>query len=159
MWSTTSGTRRFYDAIVENSEPRAKGRCMCGAVTYEVRGPMRDISICHCVECRRWSGHLGAFSATKAGDIVVDGDALRWAESPDSDRNFRRGFCGQCGSSLLLQSPGSEYVSVAVGTLDQPTGLRIAGHWYSHQAGDWDFVPRDGLPRDDELARSERRWT
>jgi hypothetical protein len=50
-------------------------------------------------------------------------------------------------------------VSVAVGTLDRPTGLRIAGHWYSHQAGDWDEVPDDGLPRDDELARSERRWT
>ena len=39
MWSATSGTRRFYDAIVENSEPRANGRCLCGAVTYEVRGP------------------------------------------------------------------------------------------------------------------------
>jgi hypothetical protein len=159
MWSATRGTTRFYDAIVENSEPRAKGRCLCGAVAYEVHGPMRDISICHCIECRRWSGHLGAFSATKAEDIVVDGDALRWAESPESDRYFRRGFCGLCGSSLLLQSSDSEYVSVAVGTLDRPTGLRIAGHWYSHQAGDWDEVPDDGLPRDDELARSERRWT
>ena len=144
---------------MEDSEPRAKGRCLCGAVTYEVRGPMRDISICHCVECRRWSGHLGAFSATKAENIVVDGDTLRWAESPDSDRRFRRGFCVRCGSSLLLDSPESEYVSVAVGTLDQPTGLRVAGHWYSHQAGDWDVVPDDRLPRDDELARSERRWT
>ena len=120
---------------------------------------MRDISICHCVECRRWSGYLGAFSATKAENIVVDGDALRWAESPDSDRRFRRGFCVRCGSSLLLDAPDSEYVSVAVGTLDQPTGLRVAGHWYSHHAGDWDDVPDDGLPRDDELARSERRWT
>ena len=120
---------------------------------------MRDVSICHCVECRRWSGYLGAFSATKAEDIAVDGDALSWTESPDSDRHFRRGFCSRCGSSLLLQSPDSDYVSVAAGTLDRPTGLRIAGHWYSHQAGDWDVLVDDGLPRDDELARSERRWT
>ncbi len=144
---------------MEISQPRATGRCLCGAVTYEVRGPMRDISICHCVECRRWSGHLGAFSATKAGDIVVDGDGLRWAESPESDRHYQRGFCGQCGSSLLLRSADSDYVSIAVGTLDRPTGLHIAGHWYSHQAGDWDVVPDDELPRDDELAHSERRWT
>ena len=60
-------------------------------------------------------------------------------------------------SSFSLPTPS--IVSVAVGTLDRPTGLRIAGHWYSHHAGDWDDVPDDGLPRDDELARSERRWT
>ena len=158
MWSATSGTRRFYDAIVENSEPRAKGRCLCGAVTYEVRGPMRDVSICHCVECRRWSGYLGAFSATKAENIVVDGDALRWAESPDSDRHFRAGFCGQCGSSLLLQSPDSEYVSVAVGTLDRPTGLRIAGHWYSRHAADYEELG-DTLPHDDALDFTAIRWS
>ena len=58
-----------------------------------------------------------------------------------------------------LQSPDSEHRSIAVGTLDRPTGLRVAGHIYTHHAGDWDDVPDDGLPRDDELARSERRWT
>ena len=72
---------------------------------------------------------------------------------------FERAFCGECGSSVLLQAADSEYIQIAAGTLDRPTGLRIAGHWYSHQAGDWDVVPDDGLPRDDELARSERRWT
>ena len=138
---------------------RATGRCLCGAVTYGVRGPMRDISICHCIECRRWSGYLGAFSATAVENVVVEGQALRWVDSRDSDRDFRRAFCGECGSSLLLQAADSEYIQIAAGTLDRPTGLRIAGHWYSHQAGDWDELPDDGLPRDDVLARSERRWT
>lgn len=138
---------------------RATGRCLCGAVRYEVRGPMRDISICHCVECRRWSGHLGAFSATRAEHLALDGDALRWIESPESDRGYRRGFCGACGSSLLLESADVDLVHVAAGSLDRPTGLRVSGHWYTHQAGDWDEVPDDGLPRDDALAGSERRWT
>lgn len=143
----------------KTSEPRATGRCLCGAVTYEVHGPMRDISICHCVECRRWSGHLGAFSATSRESLVVEGDALRWIESPESDRRYRRAFCGECGSSLFLRAADSEHVHVAAGTLDRPTGLRVTGHWYTHQAGDWDRLPEDGLPRDDDLARSERRWT
>ena len=120
---------------------------------------MRDVSICHCVECRRWSGYLGAFSATRAADLAVAGDAFRWIESPESDRGARRGFCGACGSSLFWEPAESEYVNVAVGTLDQPTGLRVAGHWYTHQTGDWDRIPEDELPRDDELAQSERRWS
>lgn len=139
--------------------PRATGRCLCGAVTYQVHGPMRDISICHCLECRRWSGHLGAFTAARSEHVVVLGDALRWIDSPESEQGFRRGFCSTCGSSLFLDRPGSEDVRVAAGTLDRPTGLRIAGHWYTHQAGDWDALPDDGLPRDDDLARTERRWS
>ena len=135
------------------AELRASGRCLCGAVTYEVRGPMRDISICHCVECRRWSGHLGAFSAARREHVSVSGDELRWTDSPESDRGFRRAFCGACGSSLFLQSFDSEFTQVAAGTLDRPTGLRIGGHWYTHQASDWDALP------DDALTRSERRWT
>jgi hypothetical protein len=141
------------------SDARVSGRCLCGAVTYEVRGPLRDISICHCVECRRWSGSLGAFSATRAGDLVLAGDTVRWIRSPESDRAYRRGFCGECGSSLFLQAADGDHVHIAAGTLDRPTGLRIEGHWYTHHAGDWDEIPDDGLPRDDALARSERRWT
>lgn len=139
-------------------EPRATGRCLCGAVTFEVRGPMRDITICHCVECQRWSGYLGAFSAVRPEHLQVEGAELRWIESPSSDQGFRRGFCGACGSSLFLQGPG-EHVRVAAGALDRPTGLRVAGHWYAHQAGDWDELPDDGLPYDGELTRSERRWS
>jgi hypothetical protein len=128
-------------------------------VTYDVRGPLRDVSVCHCAECRRWSGYLGAFSAAKWEHVIVFGDSLRWVESPESDRGARRGFCGECGSSLFWDPPDTDLVHVAVGTLEPPTGLRVAGHWFAHAAGDWDVLPDDGLPRDDALASSERHWS
>jgi len=160
MSSETSGIRRFYDLRMEPTlNPRATGRCLCGSVTYEVRGPMRDVSICHCVECRRWSGYLGAFSRVSEEYLAVSGDALRWIDSPESDRHARRGFCGECGSSLLWDEEGESKMALCPGALDAPTGLPIAGHWYTHQAGDWDVLPDDGLPRDDDLTRAERRWS
>jgi len=139
--------------------PRATGRCLCGAVTYEVRGRLRDVVICHCVECRRWGGNAGAFAAALDDDLVVRGEALRWMDSPDSNRNARRAFCAECGSSLFWKAADLERTGIAVGSLDAPTGLRVAAHIYTHQAPDWDALPTDGLPRDPEAGSIDLRWT
>jgi hypothetical protein len=141
-------------------ETRATGRCLCGGVAYEVHGPLRDIVLCHCEECRRANGYLGAYTSTLATDlVVVVDDSLRWIDSPQSHRSARRGFCEECGSSLFWHAAGSERVSVAVGTLDRPTGLRVAAHIYTHQAGDYDELPDDGLPRDPDSESIEIRWS
>jgi hypothetical protein len=128
-------------------------------VTYEVRGPLRDILLCHCVECRRWSGNVGAFSATRREDLVIEETgSLRWIDSPDSDHGARRAFCGECGSSLFWQAAGSERAGIAAGTLDQPTGLRVVAHIYTHQAADFEALD-DGLPRDPDRSAIEIRWS
>jgi hypothetical protein len=125
-----------------------RGRCLCGAVVYEVRGPLRDVLICHCVECRRWHGHVSASTAARTGDLVLLQDrALRWIDSPRSNANARRAFCGECGSSLFWDAPERETISIAAGTLDDGAGLRVMGHWYVSQAGGYYEIPDDGLPR------------
>lgn len=161
MCSETGGIGRFYDSSVESAvEPRATGRCLCGAVTYEVRGLLRDVVLCHCVECRRWSGTgAGAFAAAYDDDLIVDGDALQWVDSPDSRRKARRGFCAACGTSLFWKAPELERTGIAAGTLDEPTGLTLAAHIYTHQVVDWDELAEDGLPRDPEAGAIEVRWT
>lgn len=125
----------------------ATGRCLCGAVRYEVRGPLDDVLICHCEECRRWHGHFSAFTAVRRDDLVLDDErALRWTDSPDSDAKARRGFCGECGSSLFWDAPSRSTVSIAAGTLDGGTGLRVVGHVYVSQHADYYDLPDDCLP-------------
>jgi hypothetical protein len=134
----------------------ATGGCLCGAVRYEVRGPLREVLICHCGECRRWHGHASASTAAARDDVVILGDrGLRWIDSPHSDAQARRGFCGECGSSLFWDAPRRATVSIAAGTLDGPTGLRIAGHWFVSQAGDYYEIPADGLPRHERSGEQE----
>jgi hypothetical protein len=128
----------------------ATGRCLCGAVRYEVRGPLQDVLICHCEECRRWHGHVSAFTAARREDLVVDDQqAVRWIDSPASDADARRGFCGTCGSSLFWDAPGRETISIAAGTLDGSVALRVAGHIFVSERAAYDDVPDDGLPRHD----------
>jgi hypothetical protein len=126
----------------------ASGGCLCGAVRYEVAGPLRDVLVCHCRECQRWHGGPCSASAAWRGDLrLVDERGLRWIVSPHSDAGARRGFCGECGSSLFWEAPGRETISIAAGTLDDPAGLRAVGHIYVAQAGAYEAIADDGLPQ------------
>jgi hypothetical protein len=126
----------------------ATGQCLCGAVRYRVLGALGDVLICHCEECRRWHGHASATTAVARQDLVLtDASALRWILSPRSDARARRGFCAECGSSLFWDAPGYKTISIAAGTLDPPTGLRVASHWFVTQAGDYYELPEDGALR------------
>jgi hypothetical protein len=136
-----------------SAHTRASGHCLCGAVRYDLQGPLRDVLLCHCVECRRWSGHVFAATAVQRDQLVLlESGGLRWIASPESESGARRGFCGECGSSLFWDAPTRDTVSVAAGTLDEPTGLRVLGHVYVAQAGDYYALPDDGLPRTERLS-------
>ncbi len=144
--------------VESTSKPRATGHCLCGAVTYEVTGPLRDVVLCHCSECRRWTGTgAGAFTSAHDADLRIEGDALTWVESPDSKRKARRGFCSSCGSSLFWKAPELDRTGIAAGSLDAPSGLRLAGHIYTHQLADWDVLA-DDLPRDPDASFTPR-WS
>ena len=140
--------------LVVGDETRSGG-CLCGSVRYEVRGPLRDVLFCHCVECRRWHGHVCAATAAWRDDLVLrEQRGLRWIDSPASDSHAARGFCGECGSSLFWRAPERETVSIAAGTLDDASGLSAAGHIYVSQAGDY-YAIADDLPRFERGAPAE----
>lgn len=122
---------------------RATGGCLCGRVRYRVRGPLRDILLCHCGQCRRWHGHLGAYTSAARADLDLEGtDALVWFASSE---RARRGFCATCGSSLFVQDLGQERLSIAAGSLDQPSGLEVIGHEYVADKADYVRID-DNLP-------------
>ena len=120
------------------------GRCNCGAVTFAAGGPFRPAKACHCKTCRRQSGHYVA--ATETGwDMVriTGGDALAWYAATDL---ARRGFCRRCGAHLFWQRTGSDRVSIWMGCLDEPTGLRLADHIFTAEKGDY-YEIADSLPQ------------
>src|ERR1043165_4387608 len=101
-----------------DSEPRARGHCLCGAVQYEVLGPLREVVGCHCEMCRRTSGHYVAATACRPEHLrLIEARGLRWYRSSEI---ARRGFCQHCGSNLFWEPANSAYVSIMAGTLDQP---------------------------------------
>lgn len=121
--------------MVTTGDVRATGGCLCGAVRYEVTGPLRPVLACHCEMCRRQSGHFVAATAARHEHVrLVKSEGLRWyRSSPEA----RRGFCGTCGSSLFWEPDDKRHISIMAGTLDRPTGLTLTGHLFAGAAGDY----------------------
>lgn len=119
------------------------GQCLCGAVRYEVRGPLSEVHACHCGQCRRQSGHFVAAAEAHRDDFVLTADdGLEWYRSSDI---AKRGFCAKCGSALFWDD-GSAEISINAGSLDQPTGLKLTAHIFVADKADY-YEIEDDLPK------------
>lgn len=120
------------------------GACLCGAIRYRAREPLRPVIRCHCNQCQRWSGHVVAATAAERDRLeIADGGELRWFESSPG---IRRGFCGRCGSSLFWDDSAAGSVSIMAGTLDLPTGLATRCDIFVADKGDYYVIGGD-LPQ------------
>ncbi len=104
------------------------GRCHCGAISYSAEGPPQHHALCHCTDCRTWSGApMVGWIAFPDDRVTVSGEPATYASS----EHGRRQFCGACGTGLFYRNaealPG--IVDIHSGTLDdpeaQPPGAQI----------------------------------
>jgi hypothetical protein len=121
-----------------------RGRCQCGGVRFEVRGPLRQVLYCHCTICRRLNGHFAAATACAPAHLrLLCAQSLRWYQSSPI---ARRGFCGTCGAQLFWEPAHGRHISIWAGTLDGPTGLTASEHIFVADKGDY-YEITDGLPQ------------
>ena len=108
------------------------GHCLCGAISFTIAGPVRDILHCHCENCRRITGNFVAGTSCATEALQISGDErLRWFDVGYA----RHGFCETCGSQLFWQ--GAEHrdrTSIKVGSLDDASDLRVAAVWFADEA-------------------------
>ncbi|MFT5579374.1 MAG: hypothetical protein ACI9WS_002133 [Paraglaciecola psychrophila] len=109
------------------------GSCMCGSVRYEVGGEFRDVIACHCIECRKASGHYTAATSVRPEKLkLLEDKGLAWFRSSPY---AQRGFCRECGSTLFWKPDSGDRISVFVGTVDGPVDLPLTSHIYLAEKG------------------------
>jgi hypothetical protein len=121
-----------------------KGSCLCGAVRFEVAGELPPPDACHCTQCRKQSGHYWVSTDVQKSDLTIDGaEHLSWFRSSEK---VQRGFCSRCGSSLFFEPFHRDWIGVAMGAFDPPTGSRLGLHIFVAEKGDY-YDITDGLPQ------------
>ena len=123
-----------------------KGRCLCGAVTYESSGPSVFMGNCYCADCRCESG-TGHITAVAVPDptLVVSGPTQDYLKPADSGHAIRNTFCPVCATTLFTHPTALPGLALLrAGTLDDPTQVAPQVNMYVVSAPAWD-VPAAGL--------------
>ena len=133
------------------------GSCLCGGIKFEITGPLRPASNCHCSMCRKQQG--AAFRSRTR----VSRDDLRWIQGEvlvkfyESTPGTFRGFCSICGSPIVnkfdersksaaFRPAATPEYGLALATLDDDPGVRPLSHIFVANKAPW-FEITDDLPQ------------
>lgn len=125
--------------------PFAKGRCLCGDVTFEIKSAPLAGGQCHCKDCQRASGtgHM-SLAFFKADDITVNGQTASYAVKADSGNTNTRHFCPKCGGRLFGENTARPGVmAVAVGACDDNSWFEAQRVVYVKDKPAWDHTSTD----------------
>ena len=116
-----------------------QGHCLCGAVEITIDAPAREIEICQCSMCRRWSGAI--YTAQTGESVTIEGEdkasvyrSSEWAE---------RAFCGTCGSHLWFRFLPTGNRSFSAGLFDAASSHAIDKEIFVDEAADWCRIQGD----------------
>src|SRR5574340_1419010 len=111
-----------------------RGSCLCVSIEYEATQLDSPIEHCSCRTCRK--AHAAAFNTA----ALVKHGHFRWLRGEDLLKGYqsspgkKRFFCSNCGTHLVAQLEGRDFVILRVATLDDDPGttpqFRI---WASHE--------------------------
>lgn len=119
-----------------------RGRCLCGAVRYEIEGEPVVVAHCHCTDCQRLSGAGHTTGAMFPSDRVsVQGDVSEYRIESETESVVTRTFCPKCGSPLFgrnTRMPG--FTTVTVGTFDEPDNVTPQVVVFARTRRRWDLM-------------------
>jgi hypothetical protein len=130
------------------------GRCLCGAVTFELSGDLIATAVCHCDHCQRQSG--GAFSVNlvaHSSQLTITGDLQTYEERGErgDDVYVRRRFCGACGSPIVSELAKTDgVIAIKAGVLDDRVDVKPTVEVWCVDRQPWVSLPGMAISLDRE---------
>ncbi|MDQ0321178.1 hypothetical protein QO002_003316 [Pararhizobium capsulatum DSM 1112] len=123
--------------MVDPAARRLRGKCLCGAVEYEVADAFEYAMNCHCSNCRRATGSAFKPFAGIGRDKLklvcgADGILIYGDEQAAHDVH-----CATCGSLLYSVVREGQYVHVTMGTLVDAPSIRPSAHIFAGSKAIW----------------------
>lgn len=124
-----------------------RGKCLCGAVQYEVADDFSYALNCHCSNCRRATGAaFKPFAGIARAALTVTHGADRLMIYGSKENHDAH--CARCGSMLYSLVRDAAWVHVTLGTLTDPPTIRPSAHIFVGSKAPW-FTITDDLPQYD----------
>jgi hypothetical protein len=123
----------------------ARGECNCGAVQFEIDADLRDVYVCHCSICRRFTGSQGI------AVVVFSKQQFRWLQGHDHVATWQKPgtdwhayFCRVCGSAVPGENDPHTMFAPAGSITQGGEGLEVRHHVWVGSKAPWDRIGDDG---------------
>ena len=113
-----------------------KGRCLCGAVTYDTGAAPLWVTVCYCTFCQRATG------SDRMIEPIFERAAFRFTAAPPtvytlpsegSGRDIHVHFCAACGTKLALTfDRWPDRLGIYIGTLADPGSIAVTPDTSKH---------------------------
>jgi len=125
------------------------GKCLCGAVSIQINGPISDIIHCHCSLCRKNTGSAYATNGfiNNKDFNVVSGESNLTSFSFKEGR--QRHFCTSCGSPVYSSNADDpNRLRIRLGIIDSDISEEPISHNFVSSKANWEDLDAQ-LPRYD----------
>jgi hypothetical protein len=115
------------------------GKCLCGAVQFELEDDFTRLNFCHCEQCQRATG------SAHASNFFTAPDNIKWTKGQEyvkrfdvPGRSISKAFCTRCGSGMPYVSGTGKALIVPAGALDRaPEDIRKIRNIFWTERADW----------------------
>ncbi|MBY0370353.1 GFA family protein [bacterium] len=120
------------------------GKCLCGAIEYEVVQAPLDAAYCHCRQCTLWTGApVVAWATAPRSAFRLTQGTLKYCQASSK---AQRGFCGDCGTAITFEYvPESNTIDFTLASLKDPAQIAPRYHIWTQSQIPW-FQTSDKLP-------------
>jgi len=115
------------------------GACLCGKVTFEIKGDFEHFYLCHCSHCRKDTG------SAHASNLFAQSAKLIWLSGEENIRTYTlpgthhtKSFCKNCGSALPQIQMNGHLLVVPAGCLDSSLAIQPDAHIFMASKAEWD---------------------
>ncbi len=128
------------------------GRCLCGAVHFEIGAEPMMAGFCCCLSCQKLSGAGHAFHAmVPETGFQISGETRGYEWKADSGNVVTTSFCPVCGTPVSGRSSGFPgMVTFRVAALDDPSVFAPQMAVFAKRLQPWDLLG-PALPRFPEM--------
>jgi hypothetical protein len=137
---------------------RLTGGCQCGAVRYALHKMPERPCICHCRMCQKSSGNIFAtFAGVEAEFFELTRGELSFFQTSEKGE---RCFCNKCGTPLAWRDRDNPWISVTIGSLDNPEAVRPIRFYGEEGRVSWamDVVSQHGTKSGTDASGARNDW-
>lgn len=134
-----SDLRQLYQPDPDSAfDGPLRDSCLCGAVTVAFDGEPGAITACHCIQCRKTSGHLPRSFDDPDRRARIGGEVATFRSPGGAIRNF----CPTCGTKIAFDGP-TGLLSIEAGLFDALAARAPDLHIFAAFKGDYYDLPPD----------------